>query len=289
MHDVPAQCGHRLGAVGRNRPTSGGGTETAGASSRGRPEAVAATTTPAAAEAIAAVEIPAGRPAGSPPVVYMAKPLEREAALAGYTYKLKWPGSDHALYITINDIERDGRRRPFEIFINTKNLDHYAWTVALTRMISAVFRRGGDVTFVVEELKAVFDPGGGHWVQGRYVPSLIAAIGETIETHMRRTGFLKSDDQPAGREHRIQAMPAGEISDRTYRAAQSSSGDHDGQHGHDRMGALIGTEPEGGDAGPARGSDWRSGMAQCPRCGAATYTKVEGCWVCRTCGYSRCG
>ena len=87
-----------------------------------------------------------------------------------------------------------GRRRPFEIFINTRNLEHYAWTVALTRMISAVFRRGGDVTFVAEELKAVFDPQGGHWVGGRYVPSLLAAIGEVIETHMRRTGFLQTDE-----------------------------------------------------------------------------------------------
>ena len=124
----------------------------------------------------------------------MAPPLEREGVLAGYTYKLKWPGSDHAIYVTINDIEQNGRRRPFEIFINTRNLEHYAWTVALTRMISAVFRRGGDVTFVADELKAVFDPQGGHWVSGRYVPSLLAAIGEVIETHMRRTGFL-----PGGR------------------------------------------------------------------------------------------
>ena len=127
-------------------------------------------------------------------VVYMAPPLEREGVLAGYTYKLKWPGSDHAIYVTINDIEHNGRRRPFEIFINTRNLEHYAWTVALTRMISAVFRRGGDVTFVADELKAVFDPQGGHWVSGRYVPSLLAAIGEVIETHMRRTGFLQSDE-----------------------------------------------------------------------------------------------
>ena len=112
-----------------------------------------------------------GAEEGAASVVYMAKPLERDPALAGYTYKLKWPSSDHAIYVTINDIERDGRRRPFEIFINTKNLEHYAWTVALTRMISAVFRRGGDVAFVVEELKAVFDPQGGHWVGGRYVPS----------------------------------------------------------------------------------------------------------------------
>ena len=112
--------------------------------------------------------------------------------LSGFTYKLKWPGSDHAIYVTINDIERNGRRCPFEIFINTRNLEHYAWTVALTRMISAVFRRGGDVTFVAEELKAVFDPQGGHWVAGRYVPSLLAAIGEVIETHMIRTGFLQA-------------------------------------------------------------------------------------------------
>ncbi|KAB2915788.1 MAG: adenosylcobalamin-dependent ribonucleoside-diphosphate reductase [Hyphomicrobiaceae bacterium] len=123
-------------------------------------------------------------------IVYMAQPLEREGVLAGFTYKLVWPGSDHAMYITINDIERDGRRRPFEIFINSKNLEHYAWTVALTRMISAIFRRGGDVSFVVEELKAVFDPQGGQWMAGRYVPSLLAAIGGVIETHMIRTGFL---------------------------------------------------------------------------------------------------
>ncbi len=121
----------------------------------------------------------------------MSKPLERDPVLSGASYKLKWPDSDHALYVTINDIVQDGRRRPFEIFINSKNLEHYAWTVALTRMISAVFRRGGDITFVVEELKAVFDPRGGQWTAGRYVPSLLAAIGEVIEKHMLSTGFLQ--------------------------------------------------------------------------------------------------
>jgi ribonucleoside-diphosphate reductase alpha chain len=132
-------------------------------------------------------------------VVYMSKPLERETVLPGFTYKLQWPESDHAMYITINDILQDGRRRPFEIFINSKNMEHYAWTVALTRMISAVFRRGGDVTFVVEELKAVFDPRGGSWMKGRYVPSLLAAIGEVIEQHMIDTGFItKEDGHPIG-------------------------------------------------------------------------------------------
>ena len=125
-------------------------------------------------------------------VVYMTQPLHRPEELPGKTYKIKWPESDHAMYITINDVVRDGRRRPFEIFINSKNMDNYAWTVALTRMISAVFRRGGDVSFVVEELKAVFDPRGGQWMGGRYVPSLLAAIGDVIEHHMIDIGFLPS-------------------------------------------------------------------------------------------------
>jgi ribonucleoside-diphosphate reductase alpha chain len=128
-------------------------------------------------------------------VVYMSEPLERESALPGFTYKLKWPDSDHAIYVTLNDTIQDGRRRPFEIFINSKNLEHYAWTVALTRMISAVFRRGGDVSFVVEELKAVFDPRGGQWMEGRYVPSLLAAIGGVIERHMIDIGFMAPSER----------------------------------------------------------------------------------------------
>ncbi len=123
-------------------------------------------------------------------VVYLSDPLDRPAALEGHTYKLKWPVSEHAIYITINDVVVGGRRRPFEVFINSKNMEHFAWTVALTRMISAVFRRGGDVSFVVEELKAVFDPRGGAWMQGRYVPSILAAIGDVIEEHLIRIGFI---------------------------------------------------------------------------------------------------
>ena len=108
----------------------------------------------------------------------------RPQALEGMTYKIKWPESDHAVYVTLNDtVDADGRR-PFEIFVNSRNMDHYAWTVGLTRMISAVFRRGGDVSFVAEELKAVFDPRGGAWLDGRYVPSLLAAIGGVVERHM---------------------------------------------------------------------------------------------------------
>jgi len=124
-------------------------------------------------------------------VVYISEPLDRPKSLEGATYKLKWPDSEHAIYITVNDLIFNGQRRPFEVFINSKNMEHYAWTVALTRMISAVFRRGGDVSFVVEELKAVFDPRGGSWMNGKYVPSILAAIGGVIEQHMIHVGFIK--------------------------------------------------------------------------------------------------
>ncbi|CUH81434.1 adenosylcobalamin-dependent ribonucleoside-diphosphate reductase [Tropicibacter naphthalenivorans] len=126
-------------------------------------------------------------------VIYMSEPLDRPEHLEGNTYKLKWPDSEHAIYLTINDIVVGGHRRPFEVFINSKNMEHYAWTLALTRMISAVFRRGGDVSFVVEELKAVFDPRGGAWVKGKYIPSILAAIGGVIETHLVSTGFLEGE------------------------------------------------------------------------------------------------
>ena len=135
-------------------------------------------------------------------VIYMSEPLDRPEGLEGSTYKIKWPDSEHALYITVNDLVVGGHRRPFEVFINSKNMENFAWTVALTRMISAVFRRGGDVSFVVEELKAVFDPRGGAWMGGKYIPSILAAIGGVIEQHLITTGFiageglgLKSDPQ----------------------------------------------------------------------------------------------
>jgi ribonucleoside-diphosphate reductase alpha chain len=142
-------------------------------------------------------------------IVYMTKPLDRPGELTGHTYKVRWPDLDHAFYITINDIEQDGRKRPFEIFINSKNMEHYAWTVALTRMISAVFRRGGDVSFVVEELKAVFDPRGGQWMGGRYIPSLLAAIGEVIERHLIDIGFMPKPEAGATDAQRAAAAVAG--------------------------------------------------------------------------------
>ena len=127
-------------------------------------------------------------------IIYMSEPLDRPSTLEGNTYKLKWPDSEHAIYVTINDIIVNDKRRPFEVFINSKNMEHFAWTVGLTRMISAVFRRGGDVSFVVDELKAVFDPRGGAWVGGKYIPSILAAIGGVLEEHMMKIGFIKDTD-----------------------------------------------------------------------------------------------
>src|SRR5487761_323220 len=197
---------------------------------------------------------PHARPAdvfGAGGVVYMTQPLSRPEALPGHTYKVAWPLSEHALYITINDIVQDGRLRPFEIFVNSKNMEHYAWTVALTRMISAVFRRGGDVSFVVEEMKAVFDPRGGAWMDGRYVPSLLAAIGDVIERHMVEIGFLPRERADRGATARIVNLTA--------------------------------AEPAGS---PARTLPRR---AQCPKCGEAALIRSEGCDQCISCDYSKCG
>ena len=169
-------------------------------------------------------------------------PTARPEALEGATYKIRWPTSEHALYITVNDIVEGGRRRPFEVFVNSKNMEHYAWTVALTRMVSAVFRRGGEVHFVAEELKAVFDPRGGAWMGGRYVPSILAAIGDVLERHMRAIGAWPADE----------AAPA-----------------------------PAPAEPRAG-AVPVQG-------VTCPNCGAPGARVEEGCLICGSCGFSRCG
>lgn len=132
-------------------------------------------------------------------VVQMHERLERPEILEGTTYKIKSPLFEHALYLTINDIVLNAgtpheHRRPFEIFINSKNLEHFQWAVALTRIMSAVFRKGGDVTFLVEELKAVFDPRGGYYKAGGiYMPSIVAELGCVIEDHLKRIGLIKSE------------------------------------------------------------------------------------------------
>jgi ribonucleoside-diphosphate reductase alpha chain len=144
-------------------------------------------------------------------VIYMSKPLDRPQSLEGRTYKLKWPDSEHAIYLTVNDVLLNGHRRPFEVFVNSKNMEHFAWTVALTRMISAAFRRGGDVSFVVEELKAVFDPRGGAWVNGKYIPSILAAIGGVIEKHLIATGFLAGEGLGLKEDPKAQVVGLGDL------------------------------------------------------------------------------
>lgn len=194
-------------------------------------------------------------------VVQMFEPLDRPDALPGSTYKVRWPENDHAIYITLSDLLDDqGRRRPFEVFINSKNTEHYAWTVALTRMISAVFRRGGDVSFVVEELKAVFDPRGGHWMGGKYVPSLLAAIGEVIERHMLAIGFLK---------------PTGEIAEGMQEKPQVVNLGYS-------EGSGAGEEAEEKDHTTAA-------FRACPKCAMPGLIRQEGCDTCTSCGYSKCG
>ncbi|MFN5828307.1 MAG: adenosylcobalamin-dependent ribonucleoside-diphosphate reductase, partial [Rhodobacterales bacterium] len=162
------------------------------------------------ASATAPGEVPEPDRSEGAEVVYLSEPLDRPAALEGQTYKVKWPGSEHALYITINDIVIAGHRRPFEVFINSKNMEHFAWTVALTRMISAVFRRGGDISFVVEELKAVFDPRGGAWVEGKYIPSILAAIGGVIENHLISIGFIGGEGMGLKSDPKAEVMRVGE-------------------------------------------------------------------------------
>ena len=175
----------------------------------------------------------------------------RPEALDGATYKIKWPANEHAMYVTINDIVENGERRPFEVFINSKNMEHFAWTVALTRMISAVFRRPHDSRFVAEELKAVFDPKGGAWVEGKYIPSVLAAIGGVIERHMIAIGYI-ADIRPAMIDdggHVIEVVNA--------------------------PGGMV-SEPRKGDE-------------MCPKCFSGNVKHEAGCFQCIDCGHSKCG
>ncbi|WP_421331452.1 NrdJb [Aeromonas veronii] len=198
-------------------------------------------------------------------VVHMHETVLRPERLMGTTYKLKTPEhvSEHSLFITINDIIlNEGTvhetRRPFEIFINSKSLEHYQWIVALTRIISAVFRKGGDVTFLVEELRSVFDPKGGYWNKGKYVPSLIAEIGNVIESHLTEIGMLKA---PGLDEHQ-QAFLAEKQAE--LKAAQEAE------------------EQQASNGFPAN-------AALCYKCHTKALVLKDGCMTCLNCGDSKCG
>jgi len=197
-------------------------------------------------------------------VVHLHEKLERPEMLVGSTYKIKTPLSEHALYVTINDIILNGGtqhelRRPFEIFINSKNMDHFQWIVALTRIISAVFRKGGDVTFLVEELRSVFDPRGGYFKKGgKYMPSLVAEIGDAIECHLRMIGMLRDDGLD---EH--QKKLVAEKRAQYESTLQSNTAD---------------------DAG-----DFPDGAQLCQKCNTKAAIQMDGCLTCLNCGESKCG
>jgi hypothetical protein len=197
-------------------------------------------------------------------VVQLHEKLERPDMLIGSTYKVKTPLSEHALYVTINDIilnhgTPNELRRPFEIFINSKNMDHFQWIVALTRIISAVFRKGGDVTFLVEELRSVFDPRGGYFKKGgKYMPSLVAEIGDAIECHMRMIGLLKDDGLDEHQKKLVQEKRA-------------------------QFEAASGTVDDEGS------SDFPEGSQLCAKCHTRAVIQMDGCLTCLNCGDSKCG
>jgi hypothetical protein len=198
-------------------------------------------------------------------VVHMHEKLERPEVLLGSTYKIKTPLTDHALYVTINDVVLNPgtpheKRRPFEIFINSKSMDHFQWVVALTRVLSAVFRKGGDVTFLVEELRSVFDPRGGYFKKGRYTPSLVAELGDVIECHLRTIGLLAIEDLDETRKQFIEQK----------RAEMKS-----------RQASATAAKGDGGDF---------PGDAQlCAKCSVKAVVKLDGCMTCLNCGESKCG
>jgi len=197
-------------------------------------------------------------------VVRMHEKLERPEMLLGSTYKVKTPVSDHAMYVTINDIilnpgTEHEQRRPFEIFINSKNLDHYQWIVALTRLMSAVFRKGGDVTFMVDELKAVFDPRGGYWQPGgKFMPSIIADLGHIIERHLKSIGLLPSDSLDE-QQKRLVEMKRKEYEERNRQQDAFSKGHY----------------PDGAQL--------------CKVCNTTAVVMMDGCLTCLACGDSKCG
>lgn len=198
-------------------------------------------------------------------VVQMGEPLTRPEKLVGNTYKIKTPVTEHALYITINDIimnegSPQEHRRPFEIFINSKNMDHFQWIVALTRVMSAVFRKGGDVTFLVEELHSVFDPSGGYFKKGgKYIPSLVAEIGEVLEQHLQEIGMLKK----AGLDEHQQKLV------------------------EEKRKEFLEKHAKSGEESNAEG--FPAGAQLCTKCSTKAAIVMDGCLTCLNCGESKCG
>jgi len=201
--------------------------------------------------------------------------VERPETLVGSTFKVKSPLFEHALYVTINDIVLNAgtaheQRRPFEIFINSKNMDHFQWIVALTRILSAVFRKGGDVTFIVEELKAVFDPRGGYFKSGGvYMPSIVAEIGAVIEQHMKNIGMIHDPEMDDATRRLIADKRA------AYEAA--------GAKKNTEVSTAASAKSEINDSG------FPPGATLCVKCNTQALVLMDGCQTCLNCGYSKCG
>ncbi|GAP66183.1 ribonucleotide reductase subunit alpha [Mizugakiibacter sediminis] len=232
---------------------------------------------------------PAAAPAKAPAaptaeVIQMHESVERPDTLVGATYKIKSPLFEHALYVTINDIVLNAgtpheMRRPFEIFINSKNMDHFQWIVALTRIMSAVFRKGGDVTFLVEELKAVFDPRGGYFKAGGvYMPSIVAEIGAVVEQHMKMIGLIRDPEMSDAQRALIAEKRA------AYEAASSKK---NAEISRDLAGAEAARRPEA-ETGNGNGS-FPPGATLCHKCNTNAVVIMDGCATCLNCGYSKCG
>jgi len=196
--------------------------------------------------------------------------VERPEMLLGSTYKIKTPLSEHALYITINDVILNQgtdheTRQPYEIFINSKSMDQFQWVVALTRVISAVFRKGGDVCFLVEELKAVFDPQGGYFKKGgKFMPSLVAEIGESIESHMKMIGLIV-DNGPDEHQKKLIEQKRAE-----YNTRQNLANSTYTTTGND-------------------GTGFPEGAQFCKKCNTKATILMDGCMTCLNCGESKCG
>jgi len=234
-------------------------------------------------------------------VIQMHEKLERPEELEGCTYKIKSPLFEHALYVTINDIVLNAgtefeMRRPFEIFINSKNMDHFQWIVALTRVMSAVFRKGGDVTFLVEELKAVFDPRGGYFKAGGvYMPSIVAELGNIIETHLTAIGLLKGAELSDAQKQLIaEKRAAFERKSAKKNSELSTAGEMGGAMvGEDTGPASARAEhspaqPGGVEAQSDAGA-FPPGAAMCGKCNTQALVLLDGCQTCLNCGYSKCG
>jgi len=187
-------------------------------------------------------------------------------ALEGSTYKIKTPLDDHAMYVTINDIilnpgTKHEQRRPFEIFINSKNMDHFQWIVALTRLMSAVFRKGGDVTFLPEELQAVFDPKGGYFKPGgKFMPSIIAEIGAVIEHHLQKIGLMEKESLSEQQQLILDEKRA-EVEGQKKTVADSAEED----------------------------AEYPATATLCNKCHTKAVIVLDNCATCLSCGYSKCG